>query len=107
MTISLTPELDKQLEAVMAQGHYESPEEALHRAIDLLDRQTRHDRLRTIIGEADVAIARGEVDDLTPELLQRIDAEADEMFRNGVKPSQPSCLPLSRGSGYLDKRNGI
>jgi hypothetical protein len=62
-------------------------------AIRLLDNRERQlEELRASIAEGLASVERGEVSEWTPELMAKIDREADELVRRGV-PFNPDVCP--------------
>jgi putative addiction module CopG family antidote len=86
MVISLTPELSKQLDAVMAAGHYSSAEEALQRAISLLEDEQKLEHLRAVIDRADSQVATGQVKVMTETFWKELKAGATERRARGETP---------------------
>lgn len=58
----------------------------------VLEEQERIEALRAAVAIGDEQIERGEVEHYTPELRERIMREAEQMVREGRKPS-PDVLP--------------
>jgi hypothetical protein len=48
-------------------------------------------RLRASLVEADAEIERGEDVEWSPELIERLNREADEMFKQGIQPDPDVC----------------
>lgn len=88
MSVTLTPELEDQILRKVDAGLYRDPETVLREALRLLDEQDRRlQRLRA-------AIAKGEEgDDIpwTPELMEQLTREAEEMVRQGIEPDPDVC----------------
>ena len=88
MTIHFPADVEEAIKQMVASGTYRDTDEALRAAISLLkERDRRLERLRAAIARTDAQIARGEGILLTPELMDEIDREADEMVRRGEMPS--------------------
>jgi putative addiction module CopG family antidote len=83
-TVQLTPRAEALLRKKVDDGRYSSIDEALDDAVQLLDARDRLERLRAAIDVADAQIARGEVYELTDELWDEIEREADEANRLGL-----------------------
>ncbi len=59
----------------------------IEEALRLLDHlRDRRDRLRASIGEADAELVRGEGVEWSPELMEQLVGEADELLRQGARP---------------------
>ncbi|MGI8486224.1 MAG: hypothetical protein ACR2OU_18435 [Thermomicrobiales bacterium] len=92
MSMSLSSKIEFQIDQIMEIGDYKSAEDVMQRALDLLSDLERQHRLRTALAEAQADMEGGRVDEMTPELLARINAEAEHLYRRGVKPS-PDVRP--------------
>ena len=92
MTIHFPADVEEAIQQMVESGAYRDSDEALRAAVSLLkERDRRLQWLRAAIAETDAQIARGEGLVLTPELMDEIDREADEMVRRGEMPSPDVC----------------
>lgn len=88
MTVSLTPRHEALIRQKVASGLYRTADEAIEAAVRLLDEHDRRlRRLRAAIAEGD----EGEATPWTPELMERLGREADEMRHRGEKPDPDVC----------------
>jgi putative addiction module CopG family antidote len=92
MTIQLPADVEALIRQKVASGRYPSAEEALSAAVRLLDVYDRRllqlqAKIRIGLDELD----RGEGRELTPELWDEIDREADEALRRGEPPDPDVC----------------
>ena len=92
MMIHLTPKSEALIRQQVANGRYATVDEALDAAVQLLGAQDPLARLRAAIAEGDAQLARGEGVELTPELWDEIEREADEADRRG-DPLDPDVCP--------------
>jgi putative addiction module CopG family antidote len=93
MVLTLTP---KQLEFVrlkVESGSYANATEVVEDALALLDRRDRQRALEQSILEADASIDRGEGIEWTPELMDQIWREADELVQSGNFTPDPDVWP--------------
>jgi antitoxin ParD1/3/4 len=86
------PDIEASIRQKIERGRFPDVDEVLREAMRLLDDQERRlDALRAKIqiglDEAD----RGEMDEWTPELRERLWREADEMHRRGEQPDPDVC----------------
>ena len=92
MAIQVSPDLEARIREKVESGDYEDPSEVIQAALRLLDKRDRQlAELRASIAEGLAAAERGEARELTPELWEEIEREADEMIRLGVPPHPDVC----------------
>lgn len=92
MAISVPVDLEERIRQKVESGQYDDPSAVMREAIRLLDsRDRRLGELRASIAEGLAAIKRGEVREFTPELMAKIDREADEQIRRGLPPDPDVC----------------
>lgn len=88
MPIQLPPRAEAVIREKVTNGLYADPEEAIDAAVRLLDDYDRRlARLRAAIDEGEV----GEAVPWTPELMEQLTREAEEMQRRGEKPHPDVC----------------
>jgi putative addiction module CopG family antidote len=92
MALILPPELDALVQEKVEAGPYSSPAEVIAEALRLLEERDRRERLRASLDEADAEIDRGDSAEWTPDLMERLIREADELHRQGVQPD-PDVVP--------------
>ena len=86
------PELEADIRQRVASGEYAAETEVLRIALRLLDaRERRAQEIRASIEEGMAAIKRGEGIELTPELMDEIEREAEELARIGALPKPDVC----------------
>jgi antitoxin ParD1/3/4 len=88
VSVTLTPELEDLIQRKVDAGLYRDPETVLRQALRLLDEQDRRlQRLRAAIAEGE------EGDDVpwTPELMEQLTREAEEMIQQGIDPDPDVC----------------
>ena len=72
-------------------GRYGEVADVVREALRLLDERDRTERLRALIAEGVAAAERGEFVALTPELLDQVTREVEELARLGRQPSPDVC----------------
>jgi antitoxin ParD1/3/4 len=88
MSIELPPRIAAMLQEKVDSGLYASADEAIEAAVRLLDEHDRRlQRLRAAIAEGE----EGEAIPWTPELMEQLSREAEEMARQGLKPHPDVC----------------
>ena len=92
MNVSLTPQLEAFVRSKVESGRYNNASEVMREALRLLEARDRLDRLRAAIAVGDAQIARGEVEEWTPDFVERLLQEAAEEERAGV-PISDDVLP--------------
>src|SRR5215217_447613 len=90
MSVTLTPELEALIEEILATGRYADAGDVIEQAVRQLEERERRQRLQASVAEGFAAIERGEGVELTPELWEEIEREADEADRQGL-PSNPDA----------------
>ena len=93
MTVTFPPDLEASIQQKVASGRYQDVTEVIRAALRLLDqREQQQQALRASVADAFAAIERGEGVELTPELMDEIDREAEELARLG-HPVNPDVCP--------------
>jgi putative addiction module CopG family antidote len=90
MTITLTPEIEAQLRDRIEPGRYPDAETVIVKALEALDAQEQARFLRT----RELVLAglnSGPGEELTEELWDRLEQEAEEAYQRGGKPSPHVC----------------
>jgi antitoxin ParD1/3/4 len=72
-------------------GRYSDATEVIREALRLLDSRDRLQQLRESLIQADREIERGEGEEWSPALMERLIREGDDMFRRGIKPDPDVC----------------
>jgi antitoxin ParD1/3/4 len=92
MSITLTPQLEDQIQRLVESGRYADAEAVMKDALQLLEEhQEQLNALRMKIQEGLDEADRGEVDEWTPALRERLRREAQEMYRRGERPDPDVC----------------
>lgn len=92
MVIRVPAELEASIRQKIETGRYRDETAVIREALRLLDaREERAERVRASIAEGLAAIERGEGHELTPELMEEIDREADERIALGLAPKADVC----------------
>jgi antitoxin ParD1/3/4 len=91
MNVTLTPELEAIVQQRVESGRYGSASEVVREALRLLDERDRLEHLRSLLAVGLEQARRGELVELTPELLDEIDRRAEERFRRGEEPDPDVC----------------
>jgi antitoxin ParD1/3/4 len=92
MSVSLTPQTESMIEEMLATGHFVDAGDVIEQAVRLLEERERRRRLRASVSEDFAAIRRGEGIELTDEVWQAIERDADESDRKGL-PLDPDVSP--------------
>jgi len=85
VVIQLSPKLEEKIAALVASGHYSDADEVVEEAIELLVHREEH--LQWLRAEVQIGLdqeARGELIDYTPDLMQRLQREANERTQLGL-----------------------
>jgi putative addiction module CopG family antidote len=92
MAITLNPQTEAEIKRLMETGHFTDASDVVGQALRALEDQEKLTRLRTMLAEADAQIARGEVVDWTPDLMDRLKREAAANVRAG-RPIKDEVKP--------------
>jgi putative addiction module CopG family antidote len=88
VSVTLSPQLEDRILRKVEAGLYRDVESVVGEALRLLDEQDRRlQRLRHAIAEGD----EGEELAWTPELMEQLTREAEEMIRQGIAPDPDVC----------------
>lgn len=87
MSVSLDPEVEAKVQWKVKEGLHGDANTVVLKALELLDRQDKLERLRALIREGE----EGESVPWTPELMEQLSREADEMIRKGIEPNPDVC----------------
>jgi antitoxin ParD1/3/4 len=92
MSIHLPIDVEERIREKVESGQYDDASDVIRAAMRLLDRRDqRLQELRASVAEGLAAIERGEGIELTPELWEEIEREADERMRQGAQPKPDVC----------------
>lgn len=91
MRVDLGPDLAALVRQKVDAGQYPDIDAVMREALRLLDEHDRLRWLRAALAEADAQIERGEFVEWTPDLMEQLTHEADEMIRQGVQPHPDVC----------------
>ena len=86
MRVDLGPDLAALVQQKVDNGQYPDADAVMREALRLLDEHDRLQWLRAALEKADAQIERGEFVEWTPDLMEQLTQEADEMLRQGVEP---------------------
>jgi putative addiction module CopG family antidote len=90
--ILVPADLEESIQQKVASGDYDDPSEVIRAALSLLEiRDQRLAEVRALVAEGLASVERGEVRELTPELMEQISQEASELARRGVPPPPHVC----------------
>lgn len=93
MEVALTAKQETLVRKMLARGHYENAGEVIGEALRLFEaRETHLAWLQEQVAIAEAQFERGEVFDLTAELMEQLGEEAEEDARKG-KPIRDAVLP--------------
>ncbi len=83
MSIQLSPEAEALVRQLIARGDYDDPESVVDEALRVLIERDQHAKLKAEIAIGIEQIERGQVVEWTPDFLDRMKREADELVRSG------------------------
>lgn len=91
MAVQLDTASESLIRQKVASGRYGDEADVIRAALDALEERERLQRLRGLVAEGFASAEHGELVELTPELLDELAREADEMIRLGKKPNPDVC----------------
>jgi antitoxin ParD1/3/4 len=91
MTVTLSPELEALIRRKVEAGEYQSADQIIEEALQLLDERDRERRLDEALALEYERCQRGQVVRWTPELMEQLDREVEERVRRGDKPNSDVC----------------
>ena len=92
MAIQIPSDVEATIRAKVESGQYQDETDVLRTAMRLLEaRDERISDVRALIAVGLESLGRGEGVEFTPELMDEIDREADEMITHGLQPNPDVC----------------
>lgn len=92
MTVHLGPQLEARIQRHIEDGPYNDADDVVGTALRLLEERDQLVSLKSAIAVADEQIARGEVVEWTPDMMDRLKREASENVAMG-KPIKRDVRP--------------
>jgi Arc/MetJ-type ribon-helix-helix transcriptional regulator len=99
MTVQRSPETESVIRKLIESGRYSDPTSVLDEAVRVLDERDRLVRLKAAIASGDDQYARGEAIPFTPELVEQIRRDAEQMARKSTEPNLCSKSEGAAGDG--------
>lgn len=91
MNVSLTPQLEAMIRERVESGRYNNASEVVRDALRHLEEHERVQHLRALLAVGEEDERRGNLVDYTPELMDDIYREAEELFLRGEEPDPEVC----------------
>jgi len=91
VNVSLTPQLEAMIRERVASGRYSDASEVVGEALRLLEEHERLDHLRSLLAVGEADERTGNLVDYSPEFMDDIYQEAEELFRLGALPDPDVC----------------
>ena len=91
MSVTLTPKLEAMIRERVESGRYHDATEVIHEAMRRLEEHERLEHLRALLEVGRQEELRGELITYTPELMDEIYREAEEMLLRGEEPNPDVC----------------
>jgi putative addiction module CopG family antidote len=92
MTVTLSSRAEEIVREMVETGRYASTDDVIAQALIALDYQERLERFRAMLQVGIDEDDRGEADEWTPELRERLHQQALARYRRGDQPD-PDVLP--------------
>ncbi len=100
MVLQVSSDLQRQVEALVATGHYRDAEDVLESALQLLRDQESLRELRASIAEAQAEYEAGNAAEFTPELM-------DQLYKDATSRLDELRAQLRIAEESLDRGEGI
>lgn len=91
MIVQLDTASESLIREKVASGRYGDEAEVIRAALDALEEREQFQRLRGLVAEGFASAEGGDLVELTPELMDELAREADEMERLGRQPNPAVC----------------
>lgn len=91
MNVSLTPQLEAMIREKVENGLYNNSSEVVREALRLMEERDKLERLRAALAVGLDDLARGDVVEWTPRLMDEIWREANEACEAGEQPDLDVC----------------
>jgi antitoxin ParD1/3/4 len=91
MRVDLDAHASELVQRRVDEGRYADAAAMISEALQLLEEHEKLRYLRRALAEADAQFDRGEYVEWTPDFMDRLVEESEEMYRQGVKPHPDIC----------------
>ena len=91
MNFTLSPKYEQLVRRKVDAGQFESTSEVVEEALRQMEEREKLERLKAAIDVGHQQYLRGEVRELTPELIEEMNREADRMIKEGEEPDPDVC----------------
>jgi putative addiction module CopG family antidote len=91
MRVDLDPEAAEFIARRVEDGRNADATTVIREALHSLEGREKLSYLRKSLAEAQAQYDRGEYVEWTPDLLDRLEEESEEMFRQGIAPDPDVC----------------
>jgi len=91
MDVQLGPEVTELIQRRVEDGRYPDADAVVREALRLLEEREKLLYLRAALAEARAQYDRGEYIEWTPDLLERLEEESEEMYQQGMTPDPDVC----------------
>jgi putative addiction module CopG family antidote len=91
MSVRVAADVEARIREKVTTGRYDDEDEVLREALQALDERDRLRDLRESLVRAREQVNRGEYVEWSPDFMDRLIAEADELFARGYEPKRDVC----------------
>jgi antitoxin ParD1/3/4 len=91
MSVQVAPEIEAMIREKVSAGRYGSADEVLREALQALEERDRLQDLRASLVRAKEQVARGEFVEWSPDFMDQLSQEADELTARGYEPKPDVC----------------
>jgi putative addiction module CopG family antidote len=91
MSVRVAPDVEAMIREKVTAGRYDDEDEVLREALRALDERDRLCALRASLVRANEQIERGEYVEWSPDFMEQLSREADELVAQGYQPKPDVC----------------
>lgn len=91
MSVQVAPDIESMIQEKVSAGRYDDADEVLREALQALDERDRLRDLRASLVRANEQVKRGEFVEWTPDFMEQLSQEADELSAQGYQPKSAVC----------------
>jgi putative addiction module CopG family antidote len=92
MRIELDAEVVERIQHRVENGRYADVTAVVREAMQLLEEREKHEYVRRALASAIAQAEQGDEVEWTPDCMDRLVEESEEIYRHGIKP-HPDVLP--------------
>jgi putative addiction module CopG family antidote len=91
MVVRIPADVERKIQEKVAVGRYSDGDDVLRQALQALDERDRLHDLRASLARAKEDVARGDFVEWSPDFMDELIREADELSAQGYQPKPDVC----------------